>query len=507
MSGRSRIALTALTHGLALVAGWAVFAMGAGVAGRGDAGAAGAALPSAKASQRGGDGPAGSRSGVEREADELLAKLLKKPEDRQVADPERGPRQVSQELRDAIDSIAVPDDIGAALLAYVELMGSDKDLTPEQMLEMHALGYHWMARDPAGFFAWAGNDEGRWQLVNAVVMQEGPELYRRLGAEAVLKAVMAGKQPHTQMLLDLADSAARSFDSAGIALGKKTLSRELWQQFGPEVGRNWPPSREADLIKLAVENDMPILLVGHKAFTADQGRFLAPLLADPSLPQGFKDFIQYHPLVRGAFARDAEVPLEQRLQFGGGTRVIAESDVARILDGEQDLAYAFRTGEMNADEVWAEVIAGSPEMAKEHSGALQNHLFRTLAEENPAEAMKLLKDMPAEQRDSYALFVARTNFHDVEPQKFLELLEQVPSDTPERWDGRLDAWNRRAFTNNERLEDGYVEWVQALQPGLDREMALYSLARAVAGPNPQLAQDLRAQVGDPELKRRIAEHR
>ncbi len=151
--------------------------------------------------------------------------------------------------------------------------------------------------------------------------------------------------------------------------------------------------------------------------------------------------------------------------------------------------------------------AGPRELCKAQPDALRMQVFRELAEENPAEAMTLLADLPEAERSERALYASRTHFNDVEPDKFLELMQQIPADTPAQWEGRLDTWNFRSFTNNGRLQDGYVEWVQSLPPSLDREMALYSLARAVNESNPQLAANLRSQVTDSALQQRISKHR
>ena len=509
MSDKSRIVLTALTHALALGAGWAVFAWGKAADANAQAHST-AHSPSTKSTQR--EHNTADRAALEKEANELIAKILKDQEQnpifasREQASGDSPPREISKELREAIDKVVVPDDIGKSLQAFLDQIKDTGKNTQEQYLEAYALGYHWMARDPKGFMAWAEGDSARANFLEGIMIEMGPEWYRRLGAEAVMKAALAGKEPSTQMLMDLANNASSHLDAAGLALGKTLLPEDMWEFFSRSAGMNWPSSKSDELVKYAVGSNMPELLVGHKAGTPEHGRFLMKITEEIYDPPGFRDYLLGHPMAREAFLADPTMSLVLR-ELSAPPSSIAMMDVTRLLNGERDLLYAFRTGQMNAQQMWEAVAAGTPELAFEYPGELREHLFRELSEDNAAEAMKLLKEMPPAERYELALLTSRTHFNDVEPPKFLELLEQVPSDTPELWEGRLDAWNRRGFTNHERLQDGYVEWVQELPPGLDREMALYSLARAVDASNPQLAKDLRAQVSNAELQHRIAQHR
>jgi len=504
MNPRSRIAFTALTHALALGVGWGVYqASGFQGDGRSSAEAAvgkgGAAAKSAE------------RSSVDdKAAKEILAKALQAPEGSPFDNTnpyDSGSRaeipQTSQAIRERIDSITVPEDIAAAIAA---LTAEGVPWDAESHRDVAALCYHWLAEDPKAYFEWLGSDRQRLNKMGSIIYEIGPELYRRLGAEGVLPMVAVAGSQNYQISSDLARSVAKSGDTAAVAKAREMLSDENWQYFSRNVGTEWPNGKLPDLIKLAVECDEPLIVIGHRLH-GDQGSFIAGLIADESLPEDFRKRISENQFAREGLARDPKVPLELRLQGGGNLDQVMRSDVGRVLSEERDWCFAVRHGQASAQEVLDAIRASTPEIAEKEPEALRTWVFRELAEENPKEAMTLLKDMPEEERSEMALTYSRIHFQDVEPAKFLELMEQIPADTPEQWEGRLDAWNRRGFTNHERLQEGYVDWVQALPPGLDREMGLYSLARAVQAGNPALAAKLRTQVTDPALQKRISEHR
>lgn len=494
----SRLALAILTHVLALAGGWAIYqAKGSQPAGKPADKTAPVAI---KAADR--TATAETKSGQT-----ILAEILKPATATTNSSGynsiDRGADAnvpaITKELRDRIDSIAIPADIGAAIDALMAGGNSQIDIL--------ALGFHWLSTDPEAFIAWMKTNDKRTRSAEIIIMDITPELYRRSGVEEVLSLV--GQVPHFNLQIggDLAKSVAKSGDAVGIIKARDVLTGNVREYFSRAVGSEWPNDKLADLIKLAVECDGPEMIVGHQIGSKNQGAFIAGILADESIPEDFRREIAKNQGTRDALAKDPTVPLDTRLQNGANLGQVVSNDVGLLLTRERDWTFAFRNGEASAEDIMNIISAGTPDLVRKDPGAVRNHLFNELSEENPTGAMKLLKDLPDDERYGQALYTARTYFQDVEPSKFLELMEQVPVDTPVRWEGRLDAWNLRSFTNNGRLQDGYVEWVQSLPPGLDRDMGLYSLARAINESNPQLAASLRSQVVDSDLKQRIAKHR
>ena len=504
MKPSSRIALAALTHGLALAVGWAIYQASGFQAAENpvDQAATGrtrVADRSAVDLKSGKDILAGVLKSVSEEPRKMLGNEYDRGADNTVP-------KTDQDILDRIHSIEIPADFAKAFEKLMPKMNGKP--SREDMAEASALAFHWLSKNPQAFFDWLKADPKR-QIVGLRVFNNlVPELFRRSGVEGVIPLAMAGDFKY-QIIWDLGRSLAKSGDTAGIAKAKQLLASDpgCWRSFALSIGSEWPNEKLADLIKLAVACDEPQIAIGHKNHGKDHGVYIAGLLADESLPEDFRKRISDNPLARNGLVRDSSVPLELRLQNGGNLDQIVNNDVGRLLTEDRDWAFAFRKGEVSAQEIMDRITAGTPDLANSQPDALRMQVFRELAEENPAAAMTLLKDLPEDERSERALFASRTHFTDVEPDKFLELMQQIPAETPEQWEGRLDAWNRRGFTNNERLQDGYVEWVRELPPGLDREMALYSLARAVNESNPKLAADLRGQVTDSKLQQRISKHR
>ena len=182
---------------------------------------------------------------------------------------------------------------------------------------------------------------------------------------------------------------------------------------------------------------------------------------------------------------------------------ITINDVESALRGDQDWNYEFRNGIIEADEVLAALTDQFPEQAAKAPEALRNTLFHSLIEEDSVRAMGLLKNLPPADQTSMVLESAKNAFFQVDPNRFLATLQQVPADDPNLWDARLDAWVKHGPDNLGRLDTEYVEWVRNLPDGVDRDMALYSLALASNENNPSLSAELRGEVKNDKLKQKI----
>lgn len=502
MKPASRPVVTWVTQGLALAAGWAIYQ---GMESHDQGGAIANPSPApTKASDR--------STAAEKTGERILAKILQKvasePDPRGIAALRARQMALDPKIAERIDTIGIPEDFVAAFEELLAKLAGTTSWNSNNLADPVALGFLWMSKDPQAFFTWLNREPANSGVIGHLIVSRAfAELYRREGPDTVIPLIaMAGK--HNQSLINnLAQLMATSGDAAGILKARDLFSAGGWNQFAQNIGSAWPDDQLDALTRLAVECDEPMLAIGHKVHSPEQGTYLAGLLADESLPEDFRRRISENENARYGIARDPRVPLEIRLQNGAARDQLVRGDVQYLLAADRDWGNAFRNGQATAQEILDHIYAGTPELAKLEPDAIRELVFRELAEENPAQAMALLKDLPEAERDELALLTSRSHFENVEPHKFLEMIQQVPVDTPAQWEGRLDAWNRRGFTNHERLQDGYVEWIQQLPPGIDREMGLYSLARAVDAGNPELARQLRAQVTDPELQNRISLHR
>lgn len=488
----SRLLLPVLTHALVLGAGWAIYQMG--IADRGGSGTR--------------DSSASTRAERTDEPSTGAARVLAAARTAAGEPFDAGRAEEREAAIKRIDSMTPPADIAAALhslaLSYVVEPGSDRPDEPEAV----ALIYHWLGKDPEEFFRWAKSQDGllgrmvKDQLWMAVELQLDAK-----GAAALLP--MLASAENSGFRRGVADSFARAMargpDLALIAKVKASSSKDAWNEFLWGLPRNWPVERRADFAKLALAEDNPGMLLGF-GYGKPRGKWLRELLADESLPVEFRERLRANPQLNEILADDATLTLEERLAYGGkqdtaqSRAEICRHDVDQVLGNDRDWARAFRLGEATAQEVLEAVRAATPELAAASPEALRDRVFERLISEDPAGAMVLLAGLPVAEREARVLHVALREFDRAAPHRFLELLQQVPADTAEQRDARLDAWNRRSALDHEREREDYTAWVQGLAPGIDREMGLFSLARAVAGKDPALAERLRGQITDQELK-------
>jgi hypothetical protein len=483
-----------ITHTLALVAGWAIYEMLS-------------TKPDETTSHSGNFGPTRvtTRASASEAGKEILTKVLARTDrGAEKAYLQTDESEIHPDLLARIDSIEVPDDIHATLDKLVAERSKFGGENRQLDIEIMALCFHATIKDASAHFKWAKQQENQIPGVLTATGACFSELHKRLGTEGIKEIIKQNKYPEKGPFEDfLIKALAKARDPIGMLEVKELMSEEQWQANMHIIGESWPESDAASLIKLAVDTDDPQMLAAY-GIRGTRGSFLAKLLRDESLPEDFRRRLGENQMARQALTNDPAVPLEIRIANGGNSNLLIVGDVERLLDSERDWSFAFRHGEANALEIYEMIVAKTPELAAERPVALRNQVFRELAEENPKAAMKMLDDLPEHERNDLALFTARANFQDVDPKLFLELLEQVPADTPAEWEGRLDAWNRRSLTNNQRLKDSYSEWVLNLPPGIDREMAIYSLIRTVGGSDSRLGAPLKVHLSDTELQRRLS---
>ncbi|WP_367871773.1 hypothetical protein [Luteolibacter sp. Populi] len=417
-----------------------------------------------------------------------------------------------QDLAARIDSITVPADIAAALENLALTYEEDEYGHAPKSVEAAALLYHWLDRDPAALFAWIDGREGNTSrmvtknipaALKEQLARHGPDPAIAMLPEAA-KYDLGGTVTRT-----LGDELGKNPDLALIARLKEASGDKLWPDLAANLGRYWPLERSADFLKFAVAEDSIHLLFQYRPqdYENRSSRFAA-WLADESLPAEFRDKLADSKHVKETLAGDRSLPLAERLAFGGlpdnasNRAELLQRDVDALM-GDRDWAFQVHHGHATAEEVLEAIRAAAPGLADAAPDALRDRVFSHLIETDPAAAMSLLDELPPEERHARALEAARGKFEGSDPAKFLDLLQLIPADTPERWQGRLDAWNLRSRSNNAEHGDDYAAWVQALPPGLDREMGLYSLARAVDRRDPDLAAGLRAQIADPTLKEKL----
>lgn len=423
-------------------------------------------------------------------------------------------RKTKADLKQRIGTIEVPEDIEAALARKMEEWLQDDQDHRKPSLEIMALMYHWALRDIAAMQRWAETGEGPRQVLFSHIFLAYEQVTDDKGPQALVAGLtgMYGNLTANVMAVKLGLSG--DFDQT-LAL-KDSLSKRDWELLRDRFGHTWSMNRKDDIVKLAVSEGQPAMLLRFATKHGAEGsKWLSQILSDGSIDPSFADQITkdklWDEIAKSARVMSLDERADQMRASGDATRdVISEitrSDLTQLLRDGRDWRFAFRHGEADAAEVLAEISKSLPELASKAPDALRAQLYIEFVEEDPARAAALLETLPAEQRLQVATQAIRQPFADVDPNLFLAALQQLPSDTPELWDARLEAWNNKSTLNLRRLSDDYVAWVRQLPPGLDREMAMFSLVHSASQIDPAVSAEMRAAITDPALKQKLAESR
>ncbi|WP_367872760.1 hypothetical protein [Luteolibacter sp. Populi] len=407
-------------------------------------------------------------------------------------------------------SMEEPADFAAALDRAAAKWAQQDQLEGKTSAEMVALLYKWMEKDLLAAYAWAGTDplDPRYRAFQAHEPYAFSDLLKDKGWRAG-SAVMGSKSPLTgRAVLLLATACGSEGSVAEYARLRDMATPSSLRPLRQELGRLWPEARREELLQLALSENAPEMLrgLGGRVMSLEMMHWVRGLEAGDSLPPLFKREIAGNSAWHQMAITRRDFPLEERLSMmhgGMGAEFLAVMDLNAALNEGRDWRHAFRHGQAAAGDIWAAVSGEIPEMAAAVPEVLRKNLYFHLVEEDSEAARALLEGLPEDEQDRMALEATQTAFKNVDPARFLEALEPIPSDSPELWEARLEAWDQGSAWNLRRLNEDYVAWVRELPPGLDREMGLFSLAKAAGEKDPELAEQLRGEILDPKLRQRL----
>ncbi|WP_367874272.1 hypothetical protein [Luteolibacter sp. Populi] len=501
MTNPRRVLITCLTHGTALAAGWFAWS-------HWRAPAEGKPGPLEAAAMPGAAGKAGELS-----ADEVLASFNAPAEQNKDLKAEV---EQNREFDRLVATMEVPADLAAALSKEIGdwLLDGKDQRKPSPMIM--ALLYHWTIRDPVGMMKWAESDGATqeammwhsFQVFDKVVKDKGP---------GVLAGGLGGAFGSFAAHFMAQGLGGQGADAAQVLALKDTLPEDQWRRLRGQFERTWPFQQKDTLAAVAIAEQQPEMLLEFAKKNGAEGmKWLRGLLADQSLDAGFKGQVTGSTMWQDFVRSGTTMPLDERVKLLGGDEQaqardlygqLAEKDLSAILKNGRDWRHAFRHGEADAAEVLAAMAKELPELAGRAPEALRNRLFLELVEEDPERAMTLLEGLPEAEKAQVAMQAAARAFRNIDPNQFMAALGKIPADTPELRDARLEAWSHNTPRNHERLGEDYIAWVRELPPGLDREMALFSLAKTVQARDRALATGLRGELTDASLKKRMEEGR
>ena len=496
---RSRPALRLLlTHGAALVLGW--FACRAWLS------------PPASAPETLAAPKTGRHANQDSRTAEEVIELVLAKEEAGKADPKNWGNFKTECLR-LVDTMEVPADIRAAMdAAALEWSAANPDGTNSSP-QIVALFYHWLLRDAKAAQEWSGWDATTLQFKTHQHHGLMALIYclEREGPEPVAGVLHAKSEFTALASFKIAEAMGKRHDPEEISRMKEGMPPGDWERLRGIMARAWPEENREDLLTASLEEGDPDMLTNFamRAKSAEAQRWLLQLASDDSLPEEFRKHLGASDTLSENLLKNPDIPIEERLARQPGEdeaarlSALASRDVKTVLNEGRDWRHAFLHGEASAAEVLQVVAEALPEWSARSAAELRNQLYVELVEEDPARAMELLADLSPAERAAVAIQGPLRGFRNVDPNRFVQTLESIPSDTPELWNSRLEAWQRRAMEDQQRYSEDYVQWVRDLPPGLDREMGLFSLAKAVAEKQPALAEELRSGIQDPGLRKRL----
>lgn len=424
----------------------------------------------------------------------------------------------------AADELPVAADVSGAALAAIrecfELQSgkatAGKPMNPDAFKDLQSRMLHWMRADPNGMIAFltTSEDEAVKNYGRHFLNGTAQAALSRTSPEAAVEWLKVDKRFANDFKGAIALKLGEAADFAQLERVRGNYDAKDWPNFRNSILSTWPVEKADDLLELARSENNPGIL-SYFASQHNAGEWLLKHLNSDTLDDAAKDLIKRHPEFRQLMENTRDVDFETRIGYLAAFEKdkavdqlkleIGARDVTRALNEGRDWRYAFRNGAVTADEVYRGMISQLPDLASASPEALRLQLYKELAEDNGTAALKLLDDLPADKRWETAIKSPRWMFNDINPQDFYNFLQQIPAEPSEEvWTMRLGAWADRSNRNHNRLGSDYVQWVESLPQGVDREMASYNLLKTTGNNDPELNARLRAEVKDPRLLERLA---
>lgn len=154
---------------------------------------------------------------------------------------------------------------------------------------------------------------------------------------------------------------------------------------------------------------------------------------------------------------------------------LMSADVNSYLNNGRDWRFEFRHGNASLEEITA-AMNQTLRIPPDGRDDAMISLYKNLAEENPAKALRLLDGLPEEKRRFVLFDTAWNGFGSINPNEYISYLQSLPAPvTAQEKSARMKGWDWKARQNLHRYGDDYVSWVRLLPEGPDKAAAMNSL--------------------------------
>lgn len=459
------------------------------------------------------------RSGRGLSGEELLTRISgHSAEDMGKKDPHEpdaaGIRRRMDEIAKWADELKPADDLAGAASAAMEKLLATEPYGPgweKISKEAAARMLHWLREDPKAAMAtnFKRQDKtGAFEGVLSVAVKE-------TGVLAAAEWFGVNPMADTDLRTAISFIAASDGDLGVMSVLKDRVPPARWGDMRTAMAQAWPLEKADTLLEFAKQENAPAFVL---LFTRTQGKagfdWLRQQMAAGTIDPELREQMVRKPEFRDLYLTSPHVPIEERMaalqpEVGANDpnqienldsmvkQRIAFQDVRGALM-DRDWRYAFRHGAATLDEVVADVSTRRPDLAKDSPELLRSRVIDELAEENGSAVLAALSHLAPEERWERAMGPAERMFWSSNPQELFDYVRQIPEDAGETmWERRMQIWTNHTAGSSRRFGKGYIDWVKSLPPGLDRDMAAYTVARQLNDADAAAA--LRAEIRDPRL--------
>jgi len=205
-----------------------------------------------------------------------------------------------------------------------------------------------------------------------------------------------------------------------------------------------------------------------------------------------------------AISADDRVDLMRRVEEAIADGKTETSEVIRKAESEdpdrmakqKSILDRFASGELDLSQAREALVALSPWTESAHpEQAMKEEAEKLLASADPVRALALLDGLPPDERHLQAVRNGWDVAHAFSPERFLAYQQAVPFDpATDRIEDRIKQWGEIVVQAD---SDWYRQWLVALPPGLDRDLAVAGAAEKIAPGEPHAAAALRARITNP----------
>jgi len=455
---------------------------------------------------------------------EELAKMTlekKAEEEKNTPDFYEGKRRLAAEVLRLRGTLPMTDDMAAVARAAIEkTRGESGWLSDDEGATATGAArfLQWLGSDEEGALDYAEKDQGATgPAYRSDAVRMGLQVWigglshdRRL---AVLKAAPEWLQAKLWSGLLSTIASSGEFEEVKWIAGvdaSKAVPESSVSSWSLTLAYEWPSGHLGDLLKHATEMGSGELVRAALGSMKSEElcRSLTPLLETEQGRVLLKGNRNYE-LVCKVYENEG-MPLADRLSlikrmedgFADDTHEVGQRVVEADWNGiESDgrldsIMESLGAGRIDAAEAKREILAAVPNSVEVDPKELESRVEKALFAADPVGALALLGDLPPDELRREAMERLNDCNAGASPATFLALQQAVPFDPHlEKIEERRKQWENFAVG---RDSDWYRQWVVALPPGLNRDMALEGIAARIDGRDHHAAAALRARISNPE---------